>query len=336
MTMDFQPRAEDKSREKSAGEEKKEDPRHDHHADLDELFGPHDPYYDPAAKLVARLLRLQHNVAYLQRQRGEVETERRINTSLTLYEQTHQLATLTRGVSLQRLQGLSQPPTLDWSDRLDDRFEQMLLDTIQTKIQALQEKVEELKPDSDPPISQSPATIARPVPQSVASSSRLSPSASAAPAASAHKVRQQTMGLQSGAESKDESEDEEQDEADPRHDHHADLDELFGPHDPCYDPAAKLAARVLRLMHNVAYLQRQRGEVETERRISTSQTLYEQTHQFATLTRGFILKRSQGLSQSPTLDWSYRLDDSAEQRLLDTIQTKIQALREKVAELQEL
>ncbi len=159
------------------------------------------------------------------------------------------------------------------------------------------------------------------------------------PGSPSHKVSQQTMGLQSGAESNDESEDEEQDEdeaeADPRHDHHADLDELFGPHDPCYDPAAKLVVRVLRLMHNVAYLQRHRGEVETERRISTSQTLYEQTHQFATLTRGFILQRSRGLAQPPTLDWSYRLDDSAEQRLLETIQAKIQALREKVAELKE-
>ena len=94
------------------------------------------------------------------------------------------------------------------------------------------------------------------------------------------------MDIQSGEESKDESEDEEQDEADPRHDHHATSMSYLAPHDPCYDPAAKLAARVLRLMHNVAYLQRQRGEVETERRISTSQTLYEQTHQFATLTRG--------------------------------------------------
>ena len=145
-----------------------------------------------------------------------------------------------------------------------------------------------------------------------------------------------TIEFQPSAEdkSREESVGEEQKE-DPRHDHHADLDELFGPHDPCYDPAAKLVARLLRLMHNVAYLQRQRGEVETERRISTSQTLYEQTHQFATLTRGFILKRSQGLSQSPTLDWSYRLDDNAEQRLLDTIQTKIQSLRETVAELKE-
>ena len=88
-------------------------------------------------------------------------------------------------------------------------------------------------------------------------------------------------------------------------------------------------------MHNVAYLQRQRGEVETERRISTSQTLYEQTHQFATLTRAYSLQHSHGLAQPPTLDWSYRLDDSAEQRLLDTIQTKIQTLREKVAELKE-
>ena len=143
------------------------------------------------------------------------------------------------------------------------------------------------------------------------------------------------MGLQSGAESKDESEDEEQDEADPRHDHHADLDELFGPHDPYYDPAAKLVARLLRLQHNVAYLQRQRGEVETERRINTSLTLYEQTHRFATLTRAISLQRRQGLAQPPKLDWSARLDDSSEQRLLDTLQTKIQALREKVVELKE-
>ena len=143
--MDFQPSAEDESREESAGEEQKEDPCHDHHADLDELFGPHDPYYDPAAKLVARVLRLMHNVAYLQRQRGEVETERRISTGQTLYEQTHQFATLTRGFILQRSRGLAQPPTLDWSYRLDDSSEQRLLDTIQTKIQALREKVAELK-----------------------------------------------------------------------------------------------------------------------------------------------------------------------------------------------
>ena len=333
--MDFQPSAEDESREESAGEEQKEDPCHDHHADLDELFGPHDPYYDPAAKLVAWVLRLMHNVAYLQRRRGEVETERRINTRQTLYEQTHRFATLTRAISLQRRQGLAQPPKLDWSARLDDSSEQRLLDTLQTKIQALRQKVEELKPDSDPPIRQSPATIASPVPQPVASSSRLSPPTTAMPGSPSHKVSQQTMDLQSGAESEDESEDEEQDEADPRHDHHADLDELFGPHDPCYDPAAKLVARVLRLMHNVAYLQRQRGEVETERRINTGLTLYEQTHQFATLTRGFILQRSRGLAQPPTLDWSYRLDDSSEQRLLDTIQTKIQALRQKVEELKQ-
>ena len=81
------------------------------------------PYYDPAAKLVARVLRLKHNVAYLQRQRGEVETERRISTSQTLYEQTHRVATLTRAISLQRRQGLAQPPKLDWSARLDDSSE---------------------------------------------------------------------------------------------------------------------------------------------------------------------------------------------------------------------
>ena len=123
-------------------------------------------------------------------------------------------------------------------------------------------KIEELKPDSDPPIRQSPATIASPVPQSAGSSSRLSPPTTAMPGSPSHKVsHSQTMDLQSGAESEDESEDEEQDEADPRHDHHADLDELFGPHDPCYDPAAKLVARLLRLKHNVAYLQRQRGRL---------------------------------------------------------------------------
>ncbi len=146
--MDFQSstEAEYESKESADGEEQQRiDPRHDHHADLDELFGPSDPYYDPAAKHCARVLRLKHNVACLQRQRGEVETERLIDTNQTLYEQTHRLATLTREISIQRMGGLAQPPTLDWSDRLDDSSEQQLMDNLDNKIQALRQKVKELK-----------------------------------------------------------------------------------------------------------------------------------------------------------------------------------------------
>jgi len=84
-------------------------------------------------------------VACLQRQRGEVETERLIDTNQTLYEQTHRLATLTREISIQRMGGLAQPPTLDWSDRLDDSSEQQLMDNLDNKIQALRQKVKELK-----------------------------------------------------------------------------------------------------------------------------------------------------------------------------------------------
>ena len=276
-------------------------------------------------------------MACLQRQRGEVETERLIDTNQTLYEQTHRLATLTREISIQRMGGLAQPPTLDWSDRLDDSSEQQFMDNLENKIQALRQKVKELKEDSSPPVTQSAPEVASPSPPSGSPSDRLSAPTFATPAPSAHSESQLTKDFQPSAAdgSKEESAGEELQRIDPRHDHHADLDELFGPSDPYYDPAAKHCARALRLMHNVAYLQRQRGEVETERLINTKQTLYEQTHRFATLTREISIQRMEGLAQPPTLDWSDRLDDSSEQQLLDNLENKIQALRQKVKELKE-
>lgn len=151
--------------------------------------------------------------------------------------------------------------------------------------------------------------------------------------------QQATMDFRSPDEPSEETEEEEetteQNEEDPRHDHHADLNELFGEEDPYYDPIAKYFARVLRLKHNVAYLQRQRGEAETEPPIDTSKTLHEQAHTLATLTRGCILQRTRGLSKVPELAWTYRLDKESEQRLMHNVQEMIQALRQKVEDLKE-
>ena len=52
------------------------------------LFGPHDPYYDPAAKLCRAVAETSTQRGLSSAAAREVETERRINTSLTLYEQT--------------------------------------------------------------------------------------------------------------------------------------------------------------------------------------------------------------------------------------------------------
>jgi hypothetical protein len=191
------------------------------------------------------------------------------------------------------MEGLAQPPTLDWSHRLDDSSEQKLMDTLQKSIQALQQKVKDLKEDRSPPVRQSAPVVENPSPQTGYPADRLSAPTSATPATSAHSEGQLTFDSEPSAAdgSQEESAGEEPQRIDPTHDHRADLDELFGPSDPYYDPAAKHCARVLRLKHNVACLQRQRGEVETEPLIDTNQTLYEQTHRLATLTREISIQR---------------------------------------------
>ncbi len=125
------------------------DPSDDHNADYDELFGPHDEYFDPMAKKCAMVLRLQHQIAKWQHARGEPETTSRMDQTKSLYQSAHDRATVNRAIFVQRAKRLATRPMLNWSSRLDNESELAMLAVYKSVINSLIQQLRNMLEESE-------------------------------------------------------------------------------------------------------------------------------------------------------------------------------------------